>query len=317
MDNILHTFRNNAITILLVVIVIIVLVKIFKKILRHISHKYVLLPDKFDQYIYDRWIGNDNVINETIHTNDGESLDAMFYNKYKKPSYDDDIIYLYHHGNSGWVCLVLESGTCEYISKYGGSIFVYDYRGYGRSTGVPTDFGLLIDAIAAWNFLVNDKKVDPKRIVMFGHSLGTCVLANLVKYLLENQRPCCETLIFQNSFESIQKLCEEIVPYVGRFVPLDLSTGDCFDKIDELTSSLKIFFIHSNNDTLIDKKHSHNLVKRIKNNNTKLIIVPGTHDSLEYNNETHDLLLNLSSNNRNHDHNHNHDHDHATDHNQK
>lgn len=263
--------------------------------LRRISHNLVLKPEPFDKTLYAKWINNEHVIREEINTSDGETLDAVLYNKNKKPSYENDIIYLYHHGNSGWLGLVLESSTCEYLSNYG-ALFIYDYRGYGKSTGKPTDDGLFIDAISVWKFLVGKKKVDPKRIIMFGHSLGTSIAAYLIKYVLEKGDQCCDTLILQNPFESIHRVCNDIVPWIGQFVQLNFRTNEFIKKIDKLTSNLKIYMIHSENDDLIDKNHSFDLAKNIKNNLKRVIIVPGSHDGVNYNNEVHELLLHVNQN---------------------
>jgi predicted esterase len=296
----IYTYFEYTIVMILVLIAFIALGILFtlffetlnrtiKSITRYISHSIILKPDPFDEEIYNRWSNKKNLIKESIKTIDGELLDAMFYNKSKNPSYENDIIYLYHHGNTGWIGLVLESNTCKYLTNYG-SLFVYDYRGYGKSTGKPTDDGLFIDSVSVWNFLVKEKKVDPKRIIMFGHSLGSSVLSNLTKHLLENNKKYSETLILQNPFSSIDHVCNDIVPWVGKFVQLDFKTDETFSQIDKLTSNLKIFIIHSDEDELINKSHSYAIASRIKNNKNRIIIVPGTHDDPEYTEEVHKVL---------------------------
>lgn len=260
---------------------------------RYISNKFVLRPDAFDEIIYDKWKNHKNVISEAIKTSDGETLDAFFYNKNKKPSYNEDLIYFYHHGNSGWIGLVLETNTCDCLANYG-SIFLYDYRGYGKSTGSPTDSGLFIDSLSAWNFLVNERHVNPNKIIMFGHSLGSSVMANLTRHLLEKGELINNIIILQNPFTSINRICKEISPLFGGLVMLDFNTDNAIKKIDNLTSNLKIFIIHSNDDKMIDKSHSFDLAKHIKSNEKRVIIVPGTHDDIEYGKEIRELLQSLT-----------------------
>ena len=50
-----------------------------------------------------------------------------------------------------------------------------DYRGYGSSTGVPTEAGVYRDAEAAWEFLVSQSEIDSTRIAVYGRSIGSAV----------------------------------------------------------------------------------------------------------------------------------------------
>ncbi|MEE4311409.1 MAG: alpha/beta hydrolase [candidate division KSB1 bacterium] len=56
-------------------------------------------------------------------------------------------------------------------------LFVFDYRGYGENPGAPTVSGLKEDGLAAYDYLINEKRVDPEELVIHGHSLGTFVAA--------------------------------------------------------------------------------------------------------------------------------------------
>ena len=54
-------------------------------------------------------------------------------------------------------------------------MLIVDYRGYGQSTGKPSEQGTYRDAQAAWDYLTNVRRVAPGRIVVFGRSLGGVV----------------------------------------------------------------------------------------------------------------------------------------------
>lgn len=62
-----------------------------------------------------------------------------------------------------------------------------DYRGFGRSTGSPSEEGLLEDALALAKWAMEVAKIPPSRIVLFGQSLGTAVTISLAQHL--GQRP--------------------------------------------------------------------------------------------------------------------------------
>jgi len=75
---------------------------IINSVLIPISDWLILKPKQLDQKKYDEWIAHPFIVNEKIHTQDNEILDAMFYNANKIPTYEDEVIYMYSHGNSGW-----------------------------------------------------------------------------------------------------------------------------------------------------------------------------------------------------------------------
>lgn len=54
-------------------------------------------------------------------------------------------------------------------------VFTIDYRGFGHSTGSPTEAGLIADGVALVNWILNVAKIPPERIVIVGQSLGTAV----------------------------------------------------------------------------------------------------------------------------------------------
>lgn len=62
-----------------------------------------------------------------------------------------------------------------------------DYRGFGDSTGEPSQEGLIIDAYTAWSWLL-ENGAEPQDILIDGHSLGTGVASQLAKRLSEKHR---------------------------------------------------------------------------------------------------------------------------------
>lgn len=84
---------------------------------------------------------------------------------------------LYCHGNAGNVSHRV--GEIERLCARGLSVFAFDYAGYGKSPGRPSETNTYEDAHAAWEFLVRDRGVPPERIVVLGRSLGTAVAVEL------------------------------------------------------------------------------------------------------------------------------------------
>jgi len=254
------------------------------------------MPESINQKHYDKWLSDPFLINETIKTKDDIELDAMFYNNFRKPSYDTDIIVLYSHGNSGCCCSVLESSAPQYFLNRPKtdkiSVFVYDYRGYGRSTGKASSYGCLKDSIAVYKFLINDKKVDPKRIILFGNSLGCCVTSYLMDYILNHyiasEKP--KIMIIQNPFQNIHRICNEVVPGSGYFLFSPLQTDKYIKNIDNNTNHIDMCFIHSKSDELIHYSHSVDLAAHVKNNKSKVIMLGGGHANPIHNQEFDDYI---------------------------
>lgn len=84
---------------------------------------------------------------------------------------------IYLHGNAGHLG---DRGTvAAALSNLGLDVLLPDYRGYGASEGKPSEEGLYADARAAHRWLVEERDLDPRRIIVVGNSLGSAVAAEL------------------------------------------------------------------------------------------------------------------------------------------
>jgi abhydrolase domain-containing protein 12 len=78
-----------------------------------------------------------------------------------------------------------------YSSGASDKIFVltFDYRGFGKSTGTPSEAGLLNDAEAVVEWALHVANIPPERIVLLGHSLGTAVATGLAHRYIGREQP--------------------------------------------------------------------------------------------------------------------------------
>ena len=102
---------------------------------------------------------------------------------------------LFFHGNAGNISH--RSDTIKNFNSLGMSVFIIDYRGYGKSDGTPSIKGVDIDSFAAWNWLISEKKIPPEKILFFGRSLGGAVAVELMR----NVKP--KAAILESTFSSI------------------------------------------------------------------------------------------------------------------
>jgi fermentation-respiration switch protein FrsA (DUF1100 family) len=121
-------------------------------------------------------------------------------------------IVLFAHGNAG--NLSQRSGRMQYFQKQlRVTALIFDYRGYGRSEGVPTVEGILQDARAARTVLARRTAVPESQIVLMGRSLGGAVVVQLAA-----ESPA-RALILESTFSSLKDLAGHHFPHLAWFVP--------------------------------------------------------------------------------------------------
>src|SRR5215469_8018536 len=85
--------------------------------------------------------------------------------------------FLAFHGNASNIAN--RAPTYEFLSNTPANILALEYRGYGHSQGKPSEAGIYMDAEAAYQYLVKQRRLDPTSIISFGQSLGTAVATHL------------------------------------------------------------------------------------------------------------------------------------------
>lgn len=110
-----------------------------------------------------------------IETEDGETLHAWWFRSGTQPLAH----VLLFHGNAGNIGDRLLHA--QLLTDAGFDVFSFDYRGYGRSTGSPSEEGTYTDARAALPALARQDGVDPKRVIYLGESLGGGVAVALAR----------------------------------------------------------------------------------------------------------------------------------------
>jgi pimeloyl-ACP methyl ester carboxylesterase len=99
---------------------------------------------------------------------------------------------IYFHGNTATVAQGRRTEEYRtYSSGASDKIFVlaFDYRGFGKSTGTPSESGLLNDAEAVVDWALHTAGIPPERIVFLGHSLGTAVATGIMHRYADLTRP--------------------------------------------------------------------------------------------------------------------------------
>lgn len=144
---------------------------------------------------------------------------------------------LYLHGNAGNISTNL--GRAALLRSLGVSVLSIDYRGYGLSSGpFASEERLYEDAQAAYRYLHQDRGIDPRQLVIYGHSLGGAIALNLA-----GEVPALAALIIDASFTSMVDMVV-LSPY-NRWFPVRYLLTQRFDSLAKVPHlNLPIFYIH-------------------------------------------------------------------------
>lgn len=165
--------------------------------------------------------------------------DGARVNAWWVPLSDDAPVVLYSHGNGGNMSTRME--VVKRLREAGASVLLYDYRGYGRSPGTPTEAGTYRDGEAAYAWLLG-RGVDPRRVVFLGESLGCGVAVELAL----RHRPA--GLIFESGFTSIVDMGKVVFPSL----PVAWMTRYRYDNLSKIASlPCPLLVLHSPQDEII------------------------------------------------------------------
>lgn len=176
-------------------------------------------------------------------TSDGVKLSAWFFpadtNSPRRQS-----VFLLCHGNAGNISHRLDHAGA--LLETGAAAFLFDYRGYGRSEGRPSEEGTYLDAQAAHAWL-QQKGYVATNIIALGESLGGGIASELAL------RETVGGLILQSTFTSITDVGAELFPWL----PVRWLNRIKYDTQSKLPRvKVPVLFMHSRADSLIGFQHA-------------------------------------------------------------
>lgn len=115
-------------------------------------------------------------------------------------------VVLFAHGNAGNVAS--RADRLAWLYAHGVSALLFDYRGYGRSAGTPTEAGVLLDARAAQAWLAQRTGVGRERLVLMGESLGGAVVVDLAA------ETGARALVLENTFTNLPDVAARHFPWL-------------------------------------------------------------------------------------------------------
>lgn len=151
---------------------------------------------------------------------------------------------IFFHGNAGSIASRI--GWLRMFHDLGYAALIVDYRGYGRSSGEPSEHGTYEDATAAWHHVTQVRGVAARDVVIAGESLGAAVATELAA------RTTPRALVIQSTFTSIPDLAAELYPILPvRWISrIDYDTKTRIARV-----AAPILIAHSPADELIAYRH--------------------------------------------------------------
>ncbi|CAF2122357.1 unnamed protein product [Rotaria magnacalcarata] len=153
-----------------------------------------------------------------LQTPDGEFIHAYWI--YQTEDVDSTMTVLYFHGAGGNISHRLEVLRLFYENLHC-NILIIDYRGFGKSSGAPSELGVYIDAQTAYDYLIHKQTISPENIIVLGTSLGASIAIQLVSDPLNQVK----LAIFENAFISVPEIAKYFLTYAKSVIGITKSSG--------------------------------------------------------------------------------------------
>jgi fermentation-respiration switch protein FrsA (DUF1100 family) len=198
-----------------------------------------------------------------METDDGELLYG-WYCRAKRPIASA----LFCHGNTGNLTTI--ANVIPHLLDSGINVLLFDYRGFGRSTGRPSLSGVVADGVTAARYHDTIRPPD-KRSILYGYSLGGAIAAQVTK-LYE-----FDGLILQSTFTNLRELARVTFPRV----PLHLVSGNFFDTLAVIRKlQMPVLILHGTEDETIPCWMAHRLFDACSGPKEIRIVEGGLHKDL-------------------------------------
>lgn len=216
-----------------VIITLLALIIVFKFLILFSEEKNLFQPDKgVDLTPKSIGIEYDDVY---FNTKDGQLLNGWFV-----PAKEAKITIIFCSGRGGNLSDRLQK--VKFFYDIGLNALFFDYRGYGISSGKPSEAGLYKDAQAAYDYLLTRTDIDKTKVVAYGKSLGgpvasdLCLHRKLAALILEGPLPSLKTYVGE----------------MGGFLPTEWLVSEKFDTISRV-KKIKIpkLFVQGMDDEVI------------------------------------------------------------------
>ncbi|KAM9902480.1 hypothetical protein OXX69_008307 [Metschnikowia pulcherrima] len=186
-----------------------------------------------------------------LDTEDGVSLQCyVLRHDAASPSYTNKTV-LILSPNAGNIGHALQIVAIFYKS-FGYNVLIYSYRGYGKSSGKPSEAGLKLDAKRILDYVTKeDTQLSQSSLVLYGRSLGGAVAI----YIAATYPSAVSGVILENTFLSIPKTVPHIFPMLRYFAVFVNQVWDSERLVPSIPESIPLLLLSARNDEIVPPEH--------------------------------------------------------------
>lgn len=168
------------------------------------------------------------------------------------------------HGNAENISTHL--GSVYWLPEEGFNVFIWDYRGYGNSSGQPSLPGIISDVESALSELVKRDDINSDKIIVFGQSLGAALAIYVVSHSAYQNN--IKAVIIDSAFSGYRTIAQEKLSELWLTWPLQwplsLLVMNKYDPINVVSeiAPIPVLFIYSQSDKVIPPRHGEDLFNR-------------------------------------------------------
>lgn len=215
----------------------------------------------------------------TFPTADGLALHGWFVQRSEAPG---PATPQSRSGGPSWFTIIVFNGNAgnrafraplaDALARRGIAVLLFDYRGFGGNSGLPTEQGLTADSRAVRQYVLGRHDTDPERVAYFGESLGSAVAADLAAEFPP------AALILRSPFTSMTAIGQHHYP----FLPVRWLLRDRFATLDRITRiRCPLLVIAGGRDRIVPARQSRRLYDAANEPKTLLIVPDADHNDDE------------------------------------
>jgi len=193
--------------------------------------------------------------------------------------------YITHPDNEKTILYMGGNGFLMQISKHiipnliknNVNLLVFNYRGYGNNSGEPGIAGIKQDGVAAYRFLTKEKGLDPRNIIIHGHSLGSMVAT----YVASKHE--ASGLVLESPVTDARDMADRLVPwFLSIFVKFDIEDAlkkeSNIDRVKEV--DIPVLFVAGKKDKITPPEMAEVLYEKASQKKYLKIVEDGGHNDL-------------------------------------
>lgn len=206
------------------------------------GHGYCATPDEHDMPNYEELF---------LKTEDGESLQCYVLKHDRlSPTYTNKTVLILspNAGNIGHALPIVSM----FYKNFEYNVFIYSYRGYGKSSGKPLEAGLKIDAERVMKYITTeDEQLLQSSLVLYGRSLGGAVLIYMASIL----PAAILGIILENTFLLIPKTVPHIFPALKYFTLLVHQKWNTEALVPQIPENIPVLLFSARRDEIVPSSH--------------------------------------------------------------